>query len=206
VGGKADVVVGEWSCVLDGKTWGKVRPEEKGGLVRQFGQTQSKRWQEKASGSYFWTYKMDWMDGGEWGFAEQTKKGNIPLPFFLTLPAQEVKNRTQTAQGQREDLAKAAREQHEGYWNRTSPGKQFQHQLYSDGYDVGYSDAQKFFSMRANGALGEEVADVGGDKIGCLEIWVQKRLLESGQRGEFVWEWDQGFRKGVGDFNGVVGI
>lgn len=204
--GEAQIVIGEWSCVLDGQTWSRVSPDEKDGLVSQFGQAQSQRWQQRAGGSYFWTYKMDWMDGGEWGFAEQTKKANIPPPSFLALPAQEVQNRAQNASSQRQQLAQTAREGHEGYWNNTCPGQKFEHQLYSEGWDVGFSDAMKFFTMRADGALGAQAALGGGDKIGCLEIWVKKRLVECGQRGEFVWEWEQGFRAGVGAFYGCVGI
>ena len=203
--GEAQIVVGEWSCVLDGKTWGKVRPEEKEGLVKQFGEAQSRKWQERAGGSYFWTFKMDWMDGGEWGFKEQVRKGNISPPHFLCFPAQEVKNRTQHAQYQRQGMADGARKGHEEYWNNTSPGKKFEHNLYSEGWDVGFSDAQKFFCMRADGALGGRAGE-GGDKIGCLEVWVKKRLLESGNRSEFVWEWEQGFRAGVEAFYHCVGI
>lgn len=204
--GEAQLVVGEWSCVLDGRTWGRVRPEERDGLVRQFGHVQSQQWQQVAGGSYFWTYKMDWMDGGEWGFAEQTKRGNIPPPLFLTLPAQDVRDRTQRAQGAREEMAARARQGHEDFWKRTSPGKKFEHHLYSEGWDVGFSDAQTFFTMRADGALGARAAGEGGDKIGCLEIWMKKRLLESGQRGAYVWEWEQGFRAGTGAFYECVGI
>jgi aryl-phospho-beta-D-glucosidase BglC (GH1 family) len=204
--GETQVVVGEWSCVMDGQTWGRARPEQRDGLIKQFGQTQSKKWQQKAGGSYFWTYKMDWMGGGEWGFVEQTKKGNIPPPSFLTLPAQEVRKRAQAAQGRREEMARAARHSHDGYWDRMSPGKKFEHALYSEGWDLGFTDAQNFFIMRADGALGQRVANYGGDKIGCLEIWVKKRLLESGQNGQFVWEWEQGFRAGVGAFTHCVGF
>lgn len=204
--GEAQVIIGEWSCVLDGRTWGRVRPEEKDGFITQFGHAQSQKWQQRAGGSYFWTYKMDWMDGGEWGFVEQTKKGNVISPAFLTLHAQEVRNRIQAAQARRLDVGNAARRSHEEYWNRTCPGKRFEHELYGEGWDVGFSDAQKFFAMRIDGALGGKVAGEGGDKIGCLEIWVKKRLLESGKRGEFVWEWEQGFRTGVGAFYHAVGI
>jgi hypothetical protein len=87
-----------------------------------------------------------------------------------------------------------------------SPGKKFEHALYSEGWDLGFTDAQNFFIMRADGALGQRVANYGGDKIGCLEIWVKKRLLESGQNGQFVWEWEQGFRAGVGAFTHCVGF
>lgn len=204
--GEAQVIIGEWSCVLDGQTWGRARPEEKDGLVKHFGGAQSQKWQHRAGGSYFWTYKMDWMDGGEWGFAEQTKKGHVTPPSFLTLPAQDVQSRLHNAQARRQELSQSARQAHEGYWNSTAPGKQFQHQLYSEGWNVGFSDAQRFFGMRSEGSVGERVRGEGGDKIGCLEIWVKKRLLESGQRGEFVWEWEQGFRAGIGGFNHCVGI
>ncbi|CAL3964140.1 unnamed protein product [Diplocarpon coronariae] len=204
--GEAQIVIGEWSCVLDGQTWGRVGPDEKDGLVTQFGRIQSQKWQQRCGGSFFWTYKMDWMDGGEWGFAEQTKKQNIVPPPYLTLPAQEVRHRIQTAEAQRQQMAHGARQNHDHYWDSTAPGKQFQHQLYSDGWNVGFSDAQRFFGMRSEGALGQRAAGEGGDRIGCLEIWVKKRLLESGHRGEFVWEWEQGFRAGVGAFNQCVGI
>jgi aryl-phospho-beta-D-glucosidase BglC (GH1 family) len=203
--GEAQIVIGEWSCVLDGQTWGKCRPEDKDGLVQQFGQAQSKKWQEKAGGSFFWTYKMDWMDGGEWGFAQQVKKGNITPPYSLTLPAQEVRNRTQHAQSQRQGMADGARKSHDDYWTKTSPGKKFEHHLFSEGWDTGFSDAQRFFSMRVDGALGQKAGE-GGDKIGCLEIWVKKRMLESGNRSDFLWEWEQGFRSGVAAFYHCVGV
>jgi aryl-phospho-beta-D-glucosidase BglC (GH1 family) len=32
--GEAQIVVGEWSCMLDGRTWSRVRPEERDGFVR----------------------------------------------------------------------------------------------------------------------------------------------------------------------------
>ncbi|KAG0649690.1 hypothetical protein D0Z07_3962 [Hyphodiscus hymeniophilus] len=203
--GEGQVVIGEWSCVLDGKTWARVRSEEKDGLERQFGQAQSKKWQERAGGSYFWTFKMDWMDGGGWGFKQQVKAGNVSPPPALTLSAQDVRSRTQHAQSQRQSMADNGRRSHEDYWTKTSPGKKFEHHLFSEGWDVGFSDAQRFFSMRADGALGPRAGD-GGDKIGCVEIWTKKRLLESGNRGEFLWEWEQGFRSGGGAFYHCVGV
>ena len=149
---------------------------------------------------------MDWMDGGEWGFAEQSKKWNIAPPQYLMLPAQEVRNRIGVAEGKRAELGQTARQNHDNYWNQTAPGKHFEHQLYSEGWNVGFSDALRFFGMRSEGALGAVAAAEGGDKIGCLEIWVKKRLLESGQRGESVWIWEQGFRAGIGGFNQCVGM
>jgi hypothetical protein len=72
--------------------------------------------------------------------------------------------------------------------------------------DVGFSDGEKIFMMRAGGAVGDRVKNQGGDKIGCLEIWAKKRLLESGQRGNSVWQWEHGFRAGVRAFDQCVSI
>lgn len=205
--GEVETIIGEYSCVLDGKTWRQVPAEEKAGLVQHFGRAQSQKWQERTGGSYFWTYKMDWMDGGEWGFAAQTKKGNILPPASMKLSSEEIHQKMQIAQDRRQDLATGAMRSHEDYWNRTAPGQQFQHELYWDGWNVGYSDAQAFFAMRNNGGLGHVASSCGGiDKIGCLEIWVKKRILESGQRGEFTWEWEQGLRAGISAFYQCVGI
>lgn len=197
--GEAQVVIGEWSCVMGEETWAKAKPEERQEFTRQFGQAQSRRWQEKAGGSFFWTMKMGWMDGGGWGFVEQTKKGSISPPPSLLLSFDDVKSRARAAQSKRAQLADGARQSHEGYWTKKSPGKKFEHYLYSEGWDVGFSDALAFFTLRAEGLL-DGSTEGGGDKIGCLEIWVKKRLLESGERGPFAWEWEQGFRAGVAAF------
>ena len=116
-----------------------------------------------------------WMPGGEWGFEDQTRKGNITPPYFLTLPGQEILNRIQNANNQRGQFLDNARNLHIAYWNTTAPGKTFPHELYSQGWEVGFSDALAFFKMRGDGALGQRVQGLGGDKIGCLEIWTKKR-------------------------------
>ncbi|KAG9248352.1 glycoside hydrolase superfamily [Calycina marina] len=152
--GEAQVSVGEWSCILDGKTWDKVGSEEKDGLVKRFGQVQGRNWHEKSGGHYLWTYQMDWTDGREWGFAEQTKKSNIAPP--------------------------------------THP-------------QLGFLDVIAFFTMRSDGTLGNETI-LGGHRIGYSGIWVKKRLLESGHGGEFAWEYEQGVRKGVADFEQALGM
>jgi len=200
--GAAQLIVGEYSCVLDGQTWSRVSPADKPGLVQQFGRAQSQRWQQKAGGSYFWTYKMDWMDGGEWGFAEQTKNANILPPPNLLLSADDVRARADTAQAQRQQRKDAATANHTNYWNSTAPGATFEHWRFGAGWDVGFSDALAFFVVKVDGGL----QGPGADKIGCLDLWVRKREAESGQAGQFVWEWEQGFRQGVGDFGALVGV
>jgi len=66
--GAAQAIVGEYSCVLGERSWANNGGVSKEELVRQFGNTQSQVYQQRAGGSFFWTYRMDWMPGGEWGF------------------------------------------------------------------------------------------------------------------------------------------
>ena len=200
--GAVGVVVGEWSCVLDGETWRKVSDGEREDLVKQFGQTQNGRWREGRGGAFFWTSKMEWMEGGEWGFWEMTKKGPVGPPRELLLGAEDVKGRIADSQQEREERKNATVSAHVRYWNQASPGGQFEHWRFEQGWDVGFSDAQTFFGMRTNGGLSG--SSTGGDMVGNLDLWVRKRLVESGQGGGFVWEWEQGFRQGLGDFYKVV--
>lgn len=163
------VVVGEYSCVLDDKTWSRVDSSEKENYVRQFGQAQSQAWQQNTAGSYFWTLKMDWMDGGEWGFVEQTKKSNITAPQYMLASSQEVREKAHQAVLQKEELGTKARADHENYWNNAARGKVMEHQRYIDGWNLGFDDALAVYSMRSNGGFGQAV-DSGADKLGCLML------------------------------------
>lgn len=202
--GAVGAVVGEWSCVLDGQTWQKAAGGDRESLVREFGQAQSRRWRQGCGGSFFWTAKMEWMDGGEWGFWEMTKKGAVVPPRELLLAADDVKGRIASAQQQREQKKNETVGTHVGYWNQTSPGGQFEHWRFEQGWDVGFSDALAFFGLRTSGGLGG--SSTGGDTIGHLDLWVRKRIMESGQGGRFLWEFEQGFRHGVDDFYKAVGL
>ena len=199
--GAAQVFIGEYSCVLDGKTWSRVGESEKPALVRQFGHAQTDRWHATSSGCTFWTAKMDWMDGGEWGFYAMSKAGDIAPPANLTISYNDVRGKITNAQGQREALKSRDVNAHKAYWDRSSPGTPFEHWRYAAGWDVGWGDAITFFAMRANSGRGGS----GGDSIGALEIWIRKRIKESGSTGKFVWEWEQGFRAAVAASRGLLG-
>lgn len=56
--GAAQVVVGEYSCVLSDDSWSKSGGESKDNLVKAFGQAESQRFQQRSGGSFFWTYRM----------------------------------------------------------------------------------------------------------------------------------------------------
>lgn len=202
--GAASAFVGEYSCVLAESTWsqGGDRPS----LTKTLGQVQSQRWQGRGSGSAFWTLKMDWMDGGGWGFKQQTDDGAILPPRSLTLTAQQVRDTCASADVRKTALHDEAYNSHVQYWDQTSPGQGFEHERYSDGWKLGWCDAEAFFRARADGKI---PGDHGGDKIGLMDLWVQKRMVDSGQAKEqtkFGWEWEQGFRKGVLDLETVIAV
>jgi hypothetical protein len=56
--GAIQVIVGEYSCVFSDSSWNLKGSADRSGLVKEFGNAQSTRWQQRAGGSYFWTYKM----------------------------------------------------------------------------------------------------------------------------------------------------
>ncbi|KAF2717490.1 glycoside hydrolase family 5 protein [Polychaeton citri CBS 116435] len=197
--GAAQAIVGEYSCVLTEDSWGKGGGTPKEQLVREFGNAQSQRYQQRAGGSFFWTYRMDWMPGGEWGFRKMTENHAIVPPTSLTLPASDIQNRVSNAQSQQHDRKQGSVGAHCHYWDTNHPG-QYEHWRYEQGWDVGFNDAMAFFQSRAQRGLD------GADKIGMLDIWVLKRLRDSGQGGGYVWEFEQGFRQGVKDFYQCTGV
>ena len=116
--GAVQVMVVEWSCAMSGETWGKVRGEDRNGLVRQFGRAQSEQWRTRAGGAFFWTAKMDWMDGGEWGLSEMVEKEAIVAPANLMLGFDEVRERLERAKLLRNGKRKVAVDDHVRYWGQ----------------------------------------------------------------------------------------
>lgn len=140
-----------------------------------------------------WTYRMDWMPGGEWGFKQMTEQHALISPPALTLTIQEIQARISTAQAEMNLHKGNAFGQHCQYWDSKYPG-QYEHWRFELGYGVGFSDAMTFFGMRSRNHL------QGADKIGMVELWVLKRIRESGQVGNCVWEFEEGLRQGINGF------
>ncbi|KAF2430505.1 glycoside hydrolase [Tothia fuscella] len=200
--GAVGVVVGEWSCTLALATWIKSGAAEakRREMTKEFGRAQCERWEEKAAGSFFWTLKVDWMDGGDWGFIEQTKSGGIVASKHLIMGSSEIRAVVTRTQDQKDTLRQRCYSDHIMYWDNAAPLDPFEHWTYAQGWDVGWGDATAFFKMRQDNSIG------GGDRIGCLDLWVRKRLEESGMVGKFVWEFEGGLRKGISCFWDVVGV
>lgn len=201
--GAAQAIVGEWSCCMTEDSWAKAGGTQKDDLVRQFGKAETEQWRRKAGGAFFWTAKMEWMDGGEWGLFEMVKKGAVLPPPHLAMSFEEVKIAAERARRQRVDRKDQAVNAHVNYWDSTATGRQFEHWRFEQGWDLGFADALAFFEVRANGSL--QGARSGADAIGVLELWIMKRLHETGQAvAAFAWEWEHGYRQGVGNFGDIV--
>ena len=227
--GAVAIYVGEYSCALAPQTWEKAPADEKEGLMRRFGNAQCSMWQAKASGSAFWTLKMDWMDGWEWGFKHQSNAGAVVAPKCMGLSGREVGDRLKKAEGERGARMTNAMDAHCEFWDRTAGKQGFEHWRFADGWHLGWSDARDFFGARLGrtvpsrggsgryghadeSAMSMETGDglVGADKIGALDLWVLKRMKEQrvARRDEcpFGWEWEQGFRAGVRAFEECVSV
>lgn len=197
----AQIVIGEYSCVLAEESWALRRQDlSKELLVREFGNAQSQTYQRRAGGSFFWTYRMDWMPGGEWGVKQMTEQQAITPPASLMLSVADIRDRVAQAQSQKDHRKGTTFGAHCQYWDTTYPGH-YEHWRFEQGFEVGFQDALAFFAMRS------QQGHDGGDKIGMMELWCLKRLRESGSGGAAcAWEYEHGLKEGIRDFYECVGI
>ncbi|KAI3404560.2 EXG3 [Candida oxycetoniae] len=180
-GSGADLMVGEWSCVLDTQSWEKAGGSNRDDEVKKYGQTQCKLFNERACGSYFWTFKFQSGNGGEWDFKTMTDKGAIqPFSRPTKKPSDD---QFQQALGN-------AYNGHVDYWKKQDPNGKYQPELYKDGFSIGWKDADSF-------------AKFNGSRIGRKEALKRARLQEeisSKGSSKYDWEWSQGYDEGVKQF------
>lgn len=200
--GAVQAIVGEYSNVLSADTWVQTGDTPKADLIKIFGAEQSLRYQQRAGGAFFWTWKMDWMPGGEWGFKAQSNPENrfIFPPPHAFIPERNIFGLLECARNRQDERMWKAVEQHRAYYEHLAPTVSVDHLWYKSGWKIGYHDAYIFFEGQDHEAVGQ------GNKLGNVELWVLKRIRESGLKNDSVWEFEQGLRRGIHDFNAVVGI
>ena len=194
-GAEVGTVVGEWSCVLDTKTWALAAPESRDQLVRAFGEAQTARWKALKpvnGGAYFWTAKMAWMDGGEWGFVEQVRRGNVRAPA-VAAAVQKIAGDARFGHAAARDTAV---KEHAEYWGKLVK-EEMEHWRFAEGYDVGFSDALGFWE-------GGE-----GATVGFVNLWTGKRMREhaaksGGWTSRWLWEFEHGVKRGIRDMEAFV--
>jgi hypothetical protein len=199
--GAAGVVVGEYACTLDPETWKRLPPGQgKDAVTKEFGHKQSEHFSSITGGAYFWTLKMDWMDGGDWGFVAQTKSGAICPPKWLSFSYEEVNGRSQNADSKWPALRDSAAKALVDDSTKAKPTGKSDHALYQKGWELGWNDARAFFRGRSEGW----VPIVGADKIGLKDLWMLKRIGDLGLLGSDAFDFEQGMWKGMADFEDVA--
>ncbi len=181
---KADFIVGEYSCVLDGKTWEKTQGN-RSEKVREFGNKEVELFKKRASaGYYFWCYKFQYGDGGEWGFRPMIDSGSIP-----TRNSEPKQPSDSEFKRYLHDLLKG----HEDYWNSQNPNEQYEHWRYQDGFTTAWNDSLEFSKF-------------DNSRIGRVNSWkAARRAQHVHNKGEsrFLWEWEQGFDKALEVFQNL---
>jgi hypothetical protein len=171
--GAVQVIVGEYSCVLSEDSWSKSGGTPKQDLVKQFGEAQSKKYQQRSGGSFFWTWKMDWYPGGEWGFAAQTQNRAITPHPVQSVPQSLIQGLVERAQTKRDERMYNAVNQHVSYWDHLSPDMPAEHWRYENGWKLGYQDALVFFQGRPQQGV------ASGNKLGNVEVSVSRRIPDA---------------------------
>lgn len=185
-GGKgADIMVGEYSCVLDGRSWDRDNANSRrDDYVKKFGNKQGQLFNERAGfGSFFWTFKFQAGSGGEWDFRQMNDNGAISSPIAF-------KGKSLPDDGKRDEILKNEYEGHCNYWNGTNSNEKFEHERYKDGFLTGWQDSKDF-------------AQFNGSVIGRKEAWKAARLKEHVQNkgsGKHLWEWEHGFEAALEAF------
>lgn len=174
---KADFMVGEFSCVLDQSSWDKTSNKDHNELVKKFGNAQIKAFKKFATfGWYFWTLQFKYGDGGEWGFVPMTNNGAIQ---------KRAKNKFSVDSKQVDSLIN----EHKNYWK--NKGSNFEHWRFEDGIKSAVDDIKAFDSF-------------DNSRIGRIQSWTSRRraqyIKEKGD-SEFMWEWEQGYNRGLEAFN-----
>lgn len=181
VGDQADFIIGEYSCVLDSQTWDKTQ-DDRSEKVKEYGRKQVETFKTKAdTGCYFWCYKFQYGDGGEWGFRPMVESGSIPTRNeSVSLPSD----------GQFQDTLNNLLSQHEQYWNSQNPNEHYEHWRYKEGFTTAWQDCMEF-------------AKFDNSRIGRICAWKEGRRnqhIQSKGSSGFLWEWDQGFQKALDIF------
>ncbi|CAK7895278.1 hypothetical protein CAAN1_10S01442 [[Candida] anglica] len=180
-----DFMVGEYSCVIDGESWNKDNANSKRDeLVVDYGKRQSEIIGRRAGfGSYFWTFKFESGNGGEWDFKTMVDKGAI-VPTTILNGVPDSSKFDEKLEG---NLSA-----HSDYWNGQNSNEKYEHDRYKDGFTTAWKDSEEF-------------AKFNGSTIGREQAWKLARRAEHiKQKGDskYIWEWEQGFDKGLEEFLG----
>lgn len=180
-----DFICGEYSCVMDGKSF-ECGCDDRNKAVKAYGNELCRVLNVRASaGTYFWTYKFQWGDGGEWGFKPMLESGCIKAPpQSVSLPSKK----------DFEKVLSSKFDAHADYWDKQNSKEKYEHDRFKDGFITAWSDSLEFAKFNAS-------------MIGRVVAWKEARKNEHVKaKGEskHVWEWETGFQAGIDEFKHMV--
>lgn len=179
-----DIMIGEWTCVLDNQTWQHtgLDPKDYGSPARaeyvaKFAQMQMYLFLQRApAANYFWTYKFQSGNGGEWDFRQQKGKSfNFPT---VSVPPE----------GYFDVIYLQRFQEHVNYWQNANPNVNYEHYRYTDGFTVAWNDYVTFAKS------GCRVGRVQAVRAARYRQHLKNRGVLS-----FLWEWDQGYEQAVSE-------
>ncbi|WEJ94289.1 Glucan 1,3-beta-glucosidase 3 [Yamadazyma tenuis] len=155
-----DIMIGEYSCVLDGQSWDKDNSSSKRDqFVKNFAKRQIELFNERANaGSYFWTFKFEAGSGGEWDFKTMSDNGVIQSPIGF-------KGKSVPDDRKRDEILDHEFNNHKSYWDNSNKNEKYEHDRFKDGFLTAWSDSKAF-------------AEFNGSVIGRREAWKDARLDE----------------------------
>lgn len=178
----ADFIIGEYSCVLDTQSWNNSGNANRDELVKNYGNKQTEVFKRKAkTGTYFWTFKFQNGDGGEWGIVPMIDRGCIPP------------RNTNLREPSKEDFDNIFNnifQQHQNYWLSQNPNEKYEFWRYQEGFITAWSDSVAFLKL-------------DNSRIGRVVAWSYARRMEHTKaRGNsrFLWQWDAGFFEALNKF------
>lgn len=180
-----DFMVGEYSCVMDGQSWDKEGANNhRDQLVIDYGNKQVDVISKKATfGSYFWTYKFQSGNGGEWDFKTMSDKGAIKSPL-------NTKGKNAPDKSKFEEILERSYKSHSEYWDNANSKEKYEHERYKDGFNAAWADSIQFFKF-------------DNSLIGRKEAWKLANLEQhKKEKGDLkhVWEFEQGYDAGLAEF------
>lgn len=174
-----DVMVGEWSCVLDEGSWNRCsQPREQAEI--DYGQRQLSCFEKCArAGAYFWTYKFGQGAGGAWDFRVMSEKGALSPPKGKP-------------NGDKDEKLHSALEGHKNYWNSQDGSQDWEHWRFEDGFSQGWNDASSF-------------AEFNESRVGRIAALKSARTTQHAEKrgaSDKLWVFGHAYTQGIKAFYG----
>lgn len=191
--GQVDIMVGEFSCVLDGSSWDQHDEDadlSRDDMVREYGSRQCSLFNKGTCGFYFWTYKFGYGGGGEWCFREMMEKGALNASFGASgdrFPSDREPS-GEYFDSEFEQRSQDALNSHSGYWNDVDGERDWEHWRFEDGFKQGWEDS-KTFDWFYHSELGRKAA--------WRKIRENEHVKEKGEGEDIIWVWRQAYDQGV---------